>query len=139
MIKFETDRVYLEPNETREMPFTINLKYGGQYQRKVIASFSPVNASAGSQSLGMVSNMFIYAEGPEAPEGYFDTPTTIVETPSSNSTLDDTTVVNTTTPQVTHEVKKANGSIWIGILTLAIVLFIGGLALLIVWKLGLLK
>jgi hypothetical protein len=143
------DTLYLAPNETGDFPFTINLEYGGKYQFKLISAFSPVEAIAGSQSLGVVSVINIIAEGPEAPEGYFDEMQEIVEELEEYELAEqegeDYEEPIETQPEEfqeeteTLELKQTGGSVWIGIVTVLIVLIIGGIAFLTVWKLGLLK
>jgi len=156
----------LAPSETKDAQFNINLKYGGNFQKRILVSFTPVDATYGTNSVGMVSNIFIYAKGPQAPPSIAQIAnnTTTPETPagaaaSSNAStvgLGDLTLGNTAGNTVglggltgdeqappKDAPKTANNgkvpSALIGIITVAAILFIGLIVFFIILKSGVLK
>jgi len=143
ILNLDTRYLTLNPDETGEAHFSLEIQYGGRYNRKLTASFSPVNLSIDQNSLGMVSNLFIYAEGPEAPDGYFD-----IEDEPVDDTIDepfDDTIeqpVDDTIdePQNNEIIQTATSpTLIIGIITAVIVILLGALLFFILWKVGLFK
>jgi len=136
--------ITIGPDQEGEARFKIHLKYGGNYERKLIASFTPKDPALGTSSLGMVSNIKIYATGLEAPDGYgvseLVEPTEIVE---PTEPVDPTGPVEPTEPQdpetQTSQPTTQTSNVWVGIIVVLVVVLLGAGLFALVWKLGLLK
>jgi hypothetical protein len=151
IIEVVDTEVFVKANEEAPARYKIHLLYGGDYSRKLIASFKPADPALGSSSLGMVSNIVIIATGMPAPPGYGAQPVvnstpvvvpvnTTVEpnaTQPANTTQPGTSWTSTTVPGTTQPGNKPN--VWVGIIVVAAVVLLGAGIFALIWKLGLLK